>query len=161
MLKYCLDKWNANKAVLVYKLRTDTTLNTCEYVDLVKLVVDLVLNTGEPSHSSWDSGNITVVDNGDYQGTLLFLIPMKCYQPSEYEYLMTYAGYGSCSGCDTLQAIQEWDDNALLTETQVKDYMALCKDLLTNMVKPYNCGWRKDDMFAEVSWEAEVEKCHG
>ena len=150
MLKYCLDKWNQNKGLLEEQLKKDTTLNSCDcdYVDLVKLIVDFILNPGVDI--KWNSDEITVVDNGDYQGTQLFLIPRMTYQPSEYEYLMTYVGYGSCSGCDTLQAIHDYSENPL-TEEQVKDFMTLCKDLLTNMVKPYNAGWRHEEDFVEVT----------
>ena len=148
MLKYCLDKWNQNKDMLKAELETNSELNTCSYTDLVKLVVDYVLNPGEGE--KWDSDNITEVDNGDYQGTLLFLIPATTYQPFEFEYLMTYVRYGSCSGCDTLQAIKGWEDGPL-TASQVNDFMKLCKDLVTNMVKPYNGGWRFTDGFEEVT----------
>jgi hypothetical protein len=152
MLKYCLKKWNKNKGLLEERLKKDATLNSCDYTDLVKLVVDFILNPHEEyEDNKWDSKHITVVDNGDYQGTLLFLIPRDTYQPGEYDYLMTYVGYGSCSGCDTLKAIQEWND-APLTERQVKDFMTLCKDLVTNMVKPYNGGWRSEEEFVEVRY---------
>ena len=150
MLKYCLTKWNQNKGLLEEKLKKDTTLNSCDYDYLVKLVVDFILNPG--ADMVWDSENITTVNDGDYQGTLLFLIPEKTYQPGEYDYLMTYVGYGSCSGCDTLQAIQDWHSKSL-TEEQVKDFMTLCKDLLTGMIKPYNCGWRSEEDFTEVIME--------
>lgn len=148
MLKYCLNKWNQNKDLLKNKLEKDSSLNSCEYSYLVKLVVDYILNPGEED-SKWDSNNITVVDNGDYQGTQLFLIPVDTYKPSEYEYLMTYAGYGSCSGCDTLLSIQEYGEE-LLTEGQVKCFMQLCKDLVTSIIKPYNGGWRWEEEFDEV-----------
>ena len=72
-------------------------------------------------------------------------------QPSESEYLMTYVGYGSCSGCDTLQAIQDWSiDDRLLEPEQVEDFMKLCKDLVTNMILPYNIGWRASSEFEPV-----------
>lgn len=155
MLKYCLNKWNENKVLLEEKLKKDATLNCCGYVYLVKLIVDFILNPGiEYDEDHWDSDNITVVDNGDYQGTQLFLIPRKIYQPGEYDYLMTYVSYGSCSGCDTLRSIQEWD-NKLLTENQVKDFMTLCKNLLTGMIKPYNSGWRSDEGFEEVIFNSK------
>jgi hypothetical protein len=143
MLKYCLKKWDNHKDELEKVLRADGTLNYCEYSYLVKLVVKYILNG---DGKEWDAERITVVDNGDYQGTQLFLIPEDTYQPSEYEYLMTYVGYGSCSGCDTLLSIQDWKEKTL-TERQVKDFMALCKDLVTNMIKPYNTGWRNKEEF--------------
>lgn len=162
MLKYCLNKWNSNKDKLKAKIRKDKKIYECGYKYLVKLVVDIILNEGKGEGDyHWDSDEITEIDNGDYQGTLLFLIPMEVYQPSEYEYLMTYVGYGSCSGCDTLQHIQSlyWpgDDNEKLKEKALKEYMSLCKDILTNMIKPYNTGWRQDDRFEVVTMEAADE----
>lgn len=151
MIKYCLDKWNKNHKRLEEALSKDNTLNSCDYAYLVKMVVEYILNCeGDDYYGEWDASKITVVDNGDYRGTQLFLIPNDTYQPSEYEYLMTYVGYGSCSVCDTLLHIQGWDDDEPITQQQLKDFMALCKDLVTNMIKPYNCGWREEDEFKEV-----------
>lgn len=146
MLKYCRDKWDENKDKLETALREAENLNTCDYDTLVKMVVEYILNPSADYSDTYDKDSITIIDNGDYQGTLLFMIPTKTYQPSEYNYLLTYVGYGSCSGCDTLQAIQGWGDKKL-TDTQVKDFMILCKDLVCNIVKPYNIGWRTDDKY--------------
>lgn len=141
-------------------IREDKYINECDYIYLVKLVTKYILNGNFPPEldkweEGWDSKKVTVVDNGDYQGTQLFLIPMDTYQPCEFEYLLTYVGYGSCSGCDTLMHIQHslgYSDE-LPNEEQVKVYMELCKDLVTNMVKPYNCGWREDTLFDHVKME--------
>lgn len=151
MIKYCLDRWNKNKKMLQSELETRKGLNACDYGDLVKLVVHFILNGGDDDdYESYQTDRITKIDDGDYLGTLLFLIPKNLYQPAEYEYLMTYVGYGSCSGCDTLLSIQGYEDEALLTNNQVKDYMTLCKDIVTNMIRPYNCGWREDEEYATV-----------
>lgn len=32
----------------------------------------------------------------------------------------------------------------------VDGYMSLCKDILTNTIKPYNYGWRNDSKFDQV-----------
>lgn len=155
MIKFCKDQWNANRERLEEVLRGDTKLNSCDYKYLLALVVENILNPGLTGFDrGWSARNITVVDNGDYQGTLMFLIPKNAYQPSEYEYLLTYVNYGSCSGCDTLMGIQGWNE-APPTERQLKDYMSLCKDLLMNMVKPYNDGWRADERYETVEWEEE------
>lgn len=142
MIKYCKEQWMKNEGKLKEVLLHRKDLNYCSYKTLVKLVVDYILND-EEQDENWDSKNITVIDNGDYQGTELYLIPRNTYQPAEYDYLMTYVGYGSCSGCDTLQSIQCDEDN-------IDDYMTLCRDLVFNMVKPYNNGWRNEDLFDEV-----------
>ena len=113
---------------------------------------EVVFNSGEDQTSRQLSiEEITEIDNGDYQGTLLYLIPFKTYQLSENEYLMTYVGYGSCSGCDTLQAIQDYSEKPL-TEGQISDFMALCKDILTNTIKPYNHGWRETEDYNQVEF---------
>lgn len=65
---------------------------------------------------------------------------------------MTHIYYGSCSCCDTLQNAQSIDyhDDGLLSSKQVDAYMTICKDIVTNMIKPYNYGWRHDDWFDVV-----------
>lgn len=150
MIKYCKNKWDKNKEELRKALENYTKLNSCEYLDLLKLVVDNILNDSSNGElDRWNSRNITVIDNGDYQGTLLFLIPNTTYQPCEFEYLMTYVGYGSCSGCDTLLSIQDYSDRPP-TREQLNDYMTLCRDMVCNMIKPYNCGWRNEEEFEPV-----------
>lgn len=150
MIKYCLKKWDKNKDKLEQFYRTTTGWNDCNYLDIVKAVVTYVLNDNTTFDDNWDANGITEIDNGDYQGTLLYLIPQNTYQPSECDYLITYVDYGSCSGCDTLQAIQNYGES-YLTEEQVKDFMTLSKDIITNMKKPYNCGWRREEEFDEVN----------
>ena len=150
MLKFCKDAWYKNKDKLEAVIMMDTNLNSCRYDYLVELVVKYILNPSiETSWKRFDADNITVIDNGDYQGTILFMIPRGTYQPNAGSYLLTYSYYGSCSGCDTLMSIQDWRDG-VPTESQVKDYMALCRDLVCNIVKPYNCGWYEEEKFAEI-----------
>lgn len=149
MLKIILSQWENNKDELRAMLASRTDLNEVEYKDLVKMTFDVVYNTGLSDYNCLDTNKIHEIDDGDYQGTLLYLIPFDRYQPGEYEYLMTCVGYGSCSGCDTLQAIQGWGSGEL-TNRQIDDFMALCKDILTNTIKPYNYGWREDEEFEHV-----------
>ena len=104
MTRIMKERWDANKDKLRAVLAERTDLNTCQYEDLVKLTFEAIYNTAVTSlDRKLDLEHITVVDNGDYQGTLLFLIPFDTYQPSEHQYIMTYVGYGSCSICDALQ----------------------------------------------------------
>lgn len=153
MIKFCKDQWDANRERLEEAVRDDTQLNKCDYEYLLSLVVTHILNPGLVNfEQGWSAENITVIDNGNYQGTLMFLIPKDCYQPSESEYLLTFVDYGSCSGCDTLMGIQGCGDTKP-TEQQLKDYMELCKDLVINIVKPYNNGWRKDDRYNTIELE--------
>lgn len=93
------------------------------YEDIVKYVVETVSDPDE--YDSLDPKRIHVIDDGDYQGTLLFIIAAKGYQPSKY--WAVYVGYGSCSGCDTLQGIREMSSSYSdpPNEAQIKDYMTL------------------------------------
>lgn len=74
-----------------------------DYIDIVKVVIEAIhhgYGTPDPEH-------IHEIDDGDYQGTLLFVIPADGYHP--YDYWCVKVGYGSCSGCDTLMAILDGD----------------------------------------------------
>jgi hypothetical protein len=61
----------------------------------------------DPDYGEPDWETIHVINDGDYQGTFVFLVPSKTYQPSTY--LLTKVYYGSCGGCDTLQAIYDYE----------------------------------------------------
>lgn len=153
MLKYCIRKWEKNKDKLEDAIRKDKNINNCSYKTLVELVVKHILNDEDNKWKSqtWDDTNITLIDDGDYQGTQLFLIPTKIYQPGPYDYLLTYADYGSCSVCDTLEGIQSIHYGEKPTDEQVSDYMLLCLHLVQRMVKPYkNIYHNHEDDFEEA-----------
>ena len=152
MIKYCLDKWNKNYKRLESALASVENLNeVCDYKYLVAMIVKNILND-EGDYYQWAEDRITEIDDGNYQGTLLYMIPEDTYQPDECEYLMTFVGYGSCSGCDTLQGIKsyDWDDEPKASEKQLKAYMELCRDMVMHMIKPYNEGWREVEEFNTV-----------
>ena len=104
MTRIMKERWDANKDKLRDALAERTDLNHCNYEDLVNLAFEVIYNTdaNETGYQVLNLNNTTVVDDGDYQGTVVFLIPFDTYQPSEHEYIMTYIGYGSCCGCDVL-----------------------------------------------------------
>lgn len=156
MLKILYEKWEKNREALKSAISRIPDVSELEYKDLVKLTFSAIYNDGDDTdipygYKSLGLDHITMIDNGDYQGTLLFLIPFKTYQPSESEYLMTYVGYGSCSGCDTLLSIVDYQYGPA-TERQVSDLLALCKDIVTNTIKPYNSGWRYEGLFDTVEF---------
>lgn len=68
------------------------------FTDLVTILAD------EDEYGRPDPERITVIDHGDYQGTLLFIVAANGYQPSDY--WSCFVHYGSCSGCDTFQGIE-------------------------------------------------------
>jgi len=77
-----------------------------------------------------DPERVHQIDDGDYQGTLVFVIAATGYQPSTYWYVMV--SYGSCSGCDTLEAIKNYDD-APPTAEQLDKYMTLALHIVQGL----------------------------
>ena len=154
MIKYCLEKWDKNKTALENEIRKNyKKYMTCAYIELVKSVVNFVMNDeNNSSFNRWDAERIHEIDDGDYGGTLIYLIPTDDYEPSASDYLVTFVEYGTCSGCDTLLYLQSLIDcdAASFTDNQIKEYMQLCKDIVTNTRKPFNIGWRHDERFDEV-----------
>lgn len=80
------------------------------YEDIVRSVVKII--QGDDKYGVPDPDRIHVIDDGDYQGTLVFVIGEGGYQPSNYWYVMV--SYGSCSGCDTLEHVLLGDGDSVV-----------------------------------------------
>lgn len=98
------------------------------YNDLVKRVIQVLSKIND--YGLPDPDKITVIDHGNYQGTKLYIIPEQGYQPSRY--WAVFVSYGSCSGCDTFEAINSYSSDPP-TEQQVNDYWALMLHMVQNM----------------------------
>lgn len=104
------------------------------YLDILKTVIrTLNSDEGIPLKSKLDycrgekmldPDRIQEIDWGDYQGTLLFVVGAEGYQPSDFYTFVV--DYGSCSGCDLLQAI--------LYEQEPERKIDLLFDLARNML---------------------------
>lgn len=166
MIQYCYEKWKRHEDKLRKALSKRKDLGRIDYQDLVKITVTYILNPvdedidSEVGYNKWSTKNIVEVTQGDYQGTLVYLIPADVSQPDESEYLMTYIGYGSCSVCDTLQGIQTSVpyDGGLPNKQAIDDFMTLCRDIVCNTIKPYNKGWQKRNLFDPVNSHGKWEK---
>lgn len=81
-----------------------------DYADIFKQTIKMMFEKSEDTYScnseTPDFERITVIDDGDYQGTLVFVVAAKGYQPSNY--WCTRVFYGSCSGCDTFEAYSDY-----------------------------------------------------
>lgn len=128
MIKEFVKAWDKRKSDLEKYFKTHKNSEYHGYISLVKLLFQVVINP--EVKSEYDLELIHEIDDGDYQGTVLFIIPQNTYQPCASQYVFTSAYYGSCSVCDTLQGIQDrrWDE--LPDAEQVDEYMALCLHLL-------------------------------
>jgi len=124
MLKEIIQQWDKNKHKLEDYFKVTRQSEYDEYSKIVVKLFEVCLS----NEDEWNLDGMTVIDNGDYQGTQIFIIPKDTYQPNIEDYLITNNYYGSCSGCDTLQSISEYDDG-LPSEEQVKEYMTLALHL--------------------------------
>ena len=101
-----------------------------DYKAIIKTVVEQA--AGAADYDVPDPDRIHQIDDGDYQGTLVFVIGGKGYQPSDYWYVKV--SYGSCSGCDTLEAIKNYSDEKP-TEEEIDQYMTLALHVIQGMKK--------------------------
>jgi hypothetical protein len=132
--------WNANKDKLKAYFQTHKTNDYGHYKDLVKLLFEYVVNPylEENEKRVYDLEKIHEIDDGDYQGSLLYVIPLSTYQPSCYDYLVTYLEYGSCPFCDLLEGLLSLSKGEIPDEDQVSDFMTLCLHLLQRCKIPYS-----------------------
>ena len=79
------------------------------YEDIFKQTIKMMFSDSDYDSETPDFERITVIDDGDYQGTLVFVVASQGYQPSDY--WVTRVFYGSCSECDTFQRYYTWGDN--------------------------------------------------
>lgn len=110
MIQEFVDKFMANKNTLEAQYLKH---HPEDYLSIVKDTVRIIGLEPERVHE---------IDDGDYQGMLLYLLTNNDYQPTEYWYVTVW--YGSCSGCDTLQSICQYSDDPPSSQ-QATDYITL------------------------------------
>lgn len=139
MIKEFVEAWNANKDKLFVHFSTHEQIDYDSYEKLVKLLFEIVVNPYLEEHynSGYNIDRLHEINDGDYQGTLLYLLPTDEYQPPACHYVATFVEYGSCSGCDTLLGISNYDEG-MPSEEQVKGYMTLCLNILQHCKHPFN-----------------------
>ena len=123
MIEEFVKNWEAKKDLLRDKYSQEEPRS---YNDIVKDVVELV-SDDECGKIRLNHEKITIIDDGDYQGTLLYIIPQACYQPSVY--YSVFVDYGSCSGCDTFEDICSGSDK----EQRVNDFMQLALHIVQDL----------------------------
>ena len=98
-----------------------------DYTEIVRAVVRAL---HREFYTSMDENRITLIDHGDEQGTLVYVIGETGYQPSTYWYVKI--SYGSCSANDTLVSIVEGSDGPP-TAIQVQQYMTLALHIVQKL----------------------------
>ena len=132
MIQEIIKKWDKNKYKLEEYFSTTKQEKYGSYEAIIQQIFELVINSDEYSYEMFNINKMTVIDDGDYQGTQIFIIPKDTYQPNIDDYLITHTYYGSCSGCDVLECIRNYS-SGLPTEQQVKEYMILALHLVQKM----------------------------
>lgn len=129
MIQEFVDRFMENKDALRAKFEADFP---GEYKDIVKAVVEIITSKEYTAHDI-DPKRIHEIDDGDYQGTLVYVIAEKGYQPSDYYYVKV--SYGSCSGCDTLQHIESEHYFATDKKESIDDLMTLALHIVQGLKK--------------------------
>ncbi len=130
MIQEIVDRYMLNRDRLV---EIYTEKHPEDYSEIVKNVITIISNSDSDDDDydiMPDATRIHAIDYGWNQGTLLYVIAAKGYQPEKYWYVKVC--YGSCSACDILKSIkmgtmcnfdtEEWEKP---TGVQIKDYMSL------------------------------------
>ena len=141
MLDFAIKKWDKNqKALRDYFENNKQEDYALSYEDFTKKVIEIIFNDDDYGYENGDQyyafdlkRHFQEIDFGDYQGTLIFVFAYDTYQPSTDETFYTSVDYGSCSGCDTLQAIQWNSREDTPTQKQVQAYLQLALNLIQEM----------------------------
>ena len=129
MIQKAVEKWEEKKQ----EIRNDFENKFPK--DYKELVTTVLTHIYDKDHLCFDIKNMTELDHGDYQGTLLYILPKDTYQPSTY--WAVKVAYGSCSGCDTLQDIRETYSAYVLSnlakEDAISDLMVLALHIVQRL----------------------------
>jgi hypothetical protein len=118
MILNYVKQWEERKHLLEQWLN-DNEPNS--YENVYEMLFHLVITRSERGELEWDWNRYVKIDDGEYQGNEIYILCSNVYQPELTDYIFTSVAYGSCSVCDTFQAIQESEDKA----ERVKGYMTL------------------------------------
>lgn len=121
MVKEFVEAYMRNKEKMRSHFATACPLSYEALVrEVVECINDYECGSQTPLRPLPDPNRIHQIDDGYYQGTLVFVIGEHGYQPSDYWYAKIE--YGSCAICDALQSI-EWCGEP--TSQQLDDMMTL------------------------------------
>lgn len=126
MIEAFTKAWFAN----LHTMRENfTAKHPDDYKEVVRAVVQMLADASA-EYDKPDPERIHEIDDGDYQGTHVYVIGAQDYQPSRYWYVKL--SYGSCSGCDTLEGIRGYRDGQPDAD-QVGAYMTLALHIVQGL----------------------------
>lgn len=98
------------------------------FTDVVRFLAE---DSGVDRWDRPDPERITVIDHGDYQGTMLFVVAATGYQPSHFWTCRVF--YGSCSGCDSFEAARNYRYEGPPTREEVEAYVSMALHMVQGM----------------------------
>ena len=122
MIKEFIEKWGQGKDKLYEKFFAKEPDG---YSDIVKEVI-MMINPQKKYNLPYHE-NITCIDGESYQGTNLYIIRTWDLD-SKFWYV--FVDYGSCSGCDSSEAILASDDSK---EQKTKDFVTLAMHIVQSI----------------------------
>lgn len=134
MINEFVKAWDKNNQELLKLFEKESPTS---YQDIVEKLVTVVLNpyftSNEnevyyPLNQGLNISRMTVINDGAFQGTILYIIPCYTYEPSMRDYYITNNEYGSCSGCDTFEWIE---DNFNIGFEESEDIIGAAKEFHT------------------------------
>ena len=102
------------------------------YLDLVKMTFQAIAEADPKAVDRPDHQDVVSISTGNYDGTHLFVTPGVGYCSDEFFYVKI--GYGSCSGCDTLEGIRGYS-NGTPSKTEVEEYFELARNIALDIRK--------------------------
>lgn len=112
MVQKFIDAWNKEQQNLKAKLRHECWMGYDQgytYNSLVRYAWTIATST-QPDDRKVDLKNMKIFGGDDYQGDYLFMAPLGTEYCGPGDYIYVFVGYGSCSYCDTLLAVQDDED---------------------------------------------------
>jgi len=132
MNKDIVDAWGKHQEKVKQWIASIEDQGEIDYEMLLKNTLRILFEDENAYSGMPDFKNITQIDYGEYQGTFVFIVGGRTYQPNANEHWYTYVEYGSCSVCDTLESTRNYRGGPPTTE-QVTDYWTLCLHMIQRM----------------------------
>lgn len=141
MIKNLSFAWGKNQCILRNYLKEHEQKEYDSYFELFKKTIELVVNPylKQIHEEEFDLDSLQECKTDDFQGSMVFIIANN-YACNQHDFAATYVYYGSCSGCDTLLSISEYEEGRP-NEEQVQSYMQLC----LNMIQRCKYIWSQCD----------------
>ena len=134
MINSIIEQWDLNNHNLKQYFESTEQREYCDYKEILSLIFELVVEKVDKDGVSFtiQKENIRTIDDGEYEGTLIYIIPIDRPFIDVSDYLITDNYYGSCSGCDALLSISDCESKKP-NEIQVKEYMTIALHLVQKL----------------------------